>query len=772
MEEASAATPPNLMISLLGPMLALPVYEKAAVLPQWNRRDTRSTYTTSAANLTFSLTLTGDQFGPLAMGPPAVDVLHPGADSATAFFSGRGHRGGTVDAKGLKLLLVAKCNGGGVTSLRATLPFLNFRAVKLFWRIKCKGGPALGFSMTTEAGDAVVHDGTASDDWRDGSIAVDADEERTTFVVQHRGEPLTLGTPRVKAKFDFCNPTLSGYLATGGTVAPDASRAGRAPVLGSKGKGKGGFAVRKKDWLPGKGGGDAEALAERYGEYDPDAWTAQMQALDQVGYDGVRRRLALLDGARTGDRRVLGADAAPLRRLTVQYNCVLPGTVTITLTLPFSVYNTVVLTWTKACGSAKAREFFTVATTESLVVVNGAAQHGWDASDASVPLQTVSSHTDKSTFFLSMQRHASVQPFAGLADIDEDAWSVRGGGGDTAAVAADSAALVQKYGQPSVKTSNPDVCGAVVRGSVRRGGTLTAGKAQALEVKYHCLGRGDVVVEVTIPLELGLHSHVHYSWAKRCRRDVVHGLMVGSAPGLSDVVLDGVTSLRYERPTTLLAVTPLSQAVLPDVNKSVSFWFWVAADEAAVSLKAPVITSTPPICEPKVDGAMAAGVSLVPSGVIQDVAGSVRKSHRMDIQLNCYARGSALITVRIPSEDATFEDASFTFVKYHQAAGELTDVVGVLLLCGALLVGCLLAMWLRPAGQVAQRVLALGDFLGLGEGIKGHERDVNGGGGGGASGGHYGAPPIRATLVDTHTRAVARVVRSRSTEWSKYTSGI
>ena len=93
--------------------------------------------------------------------------------------------------------------------------------------------------------------------------------------------------------------------------------------------------------------------------------------------------------------------------------------------------------------------------------------------------------------------------------------------------------------------------------------------------------------------------------------------MVGSAPGLSDVVLDGVTSLRYERPTTLLAVTPLSQAVLPDVNKSVSFWFWVAADEAAVSLKAPVITSTPPICEPKVDGAMAAGVSLVPSGVIQ-----------------------------------------------------------------------------------------------------------------------------------------------------------
>ena len=102
-----------------------------------------------------------------------------------------------------------------------------------------------------------------------------------------------------------------------------------------------------------------------------------------------------------------------------------------------------VLTWTKACGSAKAREFFTVATTESLVVVNGAAQHGWDASDASVPLQTVSSHTDKSTFFLSMQRHASVQPFAGLADIDEDAWSVRGGGGDTAAVAADSAALVQ-----------------------------------------------------------------------------------------------------------------------------------------------------------------------------------------------------------------------------------------------------------------------------------------------------------------------------------------
>ena len=48
-------------------------------------------------------------------------------------------------------------------------------------------------------------------------------------------------------------------------------------MLGSKGKGKGGFAVRKKDWLPGKGGGDAEALAERYGEYDPDAWTAQMQ---------------------------------------------------------------------------------------------------------------------------------------------------------------------------------------------------------------------------------------------------------------------------------------------------------------------------------------------------------------------------------------------------------------------------------------------------------------------------------------------------------------
>ena len=67
----------------------------------------------------------------------------------------------------------------------------------------------------------------------------------------------------------------------------------------------------------------------------------------------------------------------------------------------------------------------------------------------------------------------------------------------------DHSQLAQRFSQPTVTSGNRSICRAVVRGSMRRGGTLSV-RPQTMVVRYHCLGKGEAKFTVAIPL--GVHG--------------------------------------------------------------------------------------------------------------------------------------------------------------------------------------------------------------------------------------------------------------------------
>ena len=79
------------------------------------------------------------------------------------------------------------------------------------------------------------------------------------------------------------------------------------------------------------------------------------------------------NGRKGGMIRGKGKSAA---EVTVLYNCVKRGSVTITMTIPFTMNPDVVVSWTKTCGGIP-RQYFSVTTWESPVVKDGVAYDDW-----------------------------------------------------------------------------------------------------------------------------------------------------------------------------------------------------------------------------------------------------------------------------------------------------------------------------------------------------------------------------------------------------------
>ena len=79
----------------------------------------------------------------------------------------------------------------------------------------------------------------------------------------------------------------------------------------------------------------------------------------------------------------------------------------------------------------------------------------------------------------------------------------------------------------------------------------------------------------------------------------------------------------------------------------------------------------PPICQPVVMGLAANGGTALPDASFsargpggQEEGGS-RGGQPFRIRMNCFAPGAALVTVRLPFDDDTYEDAVFAFTKLH-----------------------------------------------------------------------------------------------------------
>jgi hypothetical protein len=81
---------------------------------------------------------------------------------------------------------------------------------------------------------------------------------------------------------------------------------------------------------------------------------------------------------------------------------------------------------------------------------------------------------------------------------------------------------------------------------------VQGGEPEELDITYHCKHKGLVGVTVTIPILP--HGRIVFTIPKMCsgpslpRGNVVPGLNVGTKPGLTDVVKDGVTAKSFMLP--------------------------------------------------------------------------------------------------------------------------------------------------------------------------------------------------------------------------------
>ena len=209
--------------------------------------------------------------------------------------------------------------------------------------------------------------------------------------------------------------------------------------------------------------------------------------------------------------------------------------------------------------------------------------------------------------------------------------------------------LVQTFGRPRISSTNKRVCRPSLSGTARNGGTSTA-TPQDLTVKYHCLDKGEAIIQVTIPV--GIFLDVSFSFTKRCKRDAVKGFIMLPKGSSERVVTNGVASPKYKAVVEQGYVSTQGMVVYGRANKTATFTSTISRNSGGITYLPPLIRSSPAICEPHFDGDMAKG------GIL-----SAAKPLSMIVRFNCDQQGMAVITVRIPFADDTLDDVVFSIIK-------------------------------------------------------------------------------------------------------------
>ena len=139
-------------------------------------------------------------------------------------------------------------------------------------------------------------------------------------------------------------------------------------------------------------------------------------------------------------------------------------------------------------------------------------------------------------------------------------------------------------GIPQVVSFNPRICRVHVKeeSSLHKGNAVKARfkleDPLEMEVNFECLKTGTAVLAVAVPLS-ARGGGIHFEFAKECvaeeaqleyKGDLIHGLMVGSQPSLSDVIRDGQVAKTYTRYKKSLG--PGERKMLGPDYKEVSFY--------------------------------------------------------------------------------------------------------------------------------------------------------------------------------------------------------
>eukprot|EP01043_Picozoa_sp_COSAG02_P037354 COSAG02_NODE_2794_length_8016_cov_5.159783_12_plen_269_part_00 len=222
--------------------------------------------------------------------------------------------------------------------------------------------------------------------------------------------------------------------------------------------------------------------------------------------------------------------------LGVVYNCIQPGEVQLTLTVPLMMHEDLKWQWTKSCGGLY-RPFFAVSTWNKAVVRDGRAEDDWDLEFMEEPIAAaVDSSEDMTSFFLTLDATDEVAE-ANILQVthDEHLGTEHSMIGEVASAVSTAVAdiervipeklAVQSYLHPHVEVSDKSILNPVLGGMARKGGTITStGGQQQLDLQYHCQRPGEAIVTVSIPLEL--YEDVTFSFRKICNKKPVIGCVV------------------------------------------------------------------------------------------------------------------------------------------------------------------------------------------------------------------------------------------------------
>lgn len=198
---------------------------------------------------------------------------------------------------------------------------------------------------------------------------------------------------------------------------------------------------------------------------------------------------------------------------TVVYSCSELGRHTITVWLELDgVFKPIGFRWTKRVGGVRHGLSISTEHEESNVVSNGIPQLPWDVLLHSVEIPEEESNT---SFSFTINEDECI-------DYNQTIHNV------------------MFHSSSKYLVVIPD-------GDLKYGGSVKVGECKSLSARYVCLAgtkQQRSSANVTAELELAAYDTLYFGWKKHCYPSL-RGLTVGTSPGLTDVVYDGITNPKW-----------------------------------------------------------------------------------------------------------------------------------------------------------------------------------------------------------------------------------
>lgn len=334
------------------------------------------------------------------------------------------------------------------------------------------------------------------------------------------------------------------------------------------------------------------------------------------------------------------------KTLDIEYRCFAPGTVTITVEIPFPDNNfaPVIFTWKKTCGGTPPRDLNIITSFDESVVVKGIVQPEWTPISGD---HNVFASDPETIFRLSKSRGTR---------------------------------QTTRFDTPSinaVSTSDPDtICNPTLDGNGRKGGTIRAvdkGAAIELKVLYNCIKAGTAIITMEIPLAMSVEP-LTVSWTKTCGG--IPRQFFSVTTWEKAVVKDGITYDDWAPEY----VGESFAAIVDSSEDDTAFYISLeAVDESNVAFYEPdwadwmddveepevppnmmaqtyqrprIETSNPATCNPSLSGTASKGGTI---------ASYSQSDAQLDVHYHCLRQGEATVTVTIPV--GVYADVVFSWRK-------------------------------------------------------------------------------------------------------------